>query len=75
MKPIKILYRLICLQLPGTLLMLPGLAAGPQPEQDSGRAGNGLQVLYDFSLSAGPVVKDRSGAGKPINLTIAGINS
>ena len=75
MKPTKILCRLSCLQLPATLLMLTMLAAAPQPEQDSGRARNGLQVLYDFGLSAGPVVKDRSGAGKPINLTIAGANS
>ncbi|MCH2585004.1 MAG: hypothetical protein MK138_09570, partial [Planctomycetes bacterium] len=75
MKPTKTLYLLSCLQLPASLLMVTILAAGPQSEQDSGRARHGLQVLYDFALSAGPVVKDRSGAGKPVNLTIAGNNS
>jgi len=71
----KILYRLLLLQLTGGFLLLSPLQASPQAEQDDGRARSGLQVLYDFSLSSGPVVKDRSGAGKPINLTIVGINS
>ena len=68
MKPTKILYRLSCLQLPATLLMVTMLAASPQSEQDSERARHGLQVLYDFALSAGPVVKDRSGI-KILDLT------
>ena len=75
MKPIKPLSRLSCLLLPAGLLMVTMLAAAPQSEQDSERTRHGLQVLYDFALSAGPVVRDRSGAGKPVNLTIAGNNS
>ena len=72
MKPMKILYRLLLLQLTGGFLLLSPLQASPQAEQDDGRTGSGLQVLYDFSLSAGPVVKDRSGAGRPIDLVIGG---
>jgi hypothetical protein len=45
--------------------------------QDSGdvtrssRVTSGLQVLYDFASPSGAVVHDRSGAGKPINLSIS----
>ena len=56
MKPMKILYRLLCLQLAGGFLFCPALQATPQSAQDSGRVSSGLQVLYDFALSAGPVV-------------------
>ncbi len=72
MKPMKILYRLLLLQLTGGILLLAPLQASPQAEQDAERARSGLQVLYDFNLSAGPVVKDRSGAGRPIDLAISG---
>ena len=34
------------------------------------RSGDGLVALYDFRLAKGNVVKDRSGAGQPLNLTI-----
>jgi mono/diheme cytochrome c family protein len=71
-KPMKILYRLLLLQLTGGFLLLSPLQAAPQDEQDDGRVKSGLQVIYDFSLSAGPVVKDRSGAGRPVDLVIAG---
>lgn len=35
------------------------------------RTTSGLQVLYDFDSSGGNLVKDRSGAGQPIDLQIA----
>lgn len=37
---------------------------------DTGRVRDGLQVLYDFRDSDGNLVKDRSGAGKSIDLRI-----
>ncbi len=45
--------------------------------QDSGdvtrssRVTSGLQVLYDFASPSGAVIHDRSGVGKPINLSIS----
>ncbi len=36
-----------------------------------GRVRSGLQALYDFRGTSGPVVKDRSGAGAPVDLKIA----
>ena len=41
-----------------------------QPNR-SFRVRNGLQVLYDFASSSGPLVQDRSGVGQPINLRIS----
>ncbi|MEC9032089.1 MAG: LamG-like jellyroll fold domain-containing protein, partial [Planctomycetota bacterium] len=75
MKPMKFPYRLLLLQLTGALLLLAPLKANPQAEQSVGRTRSGLQVLYDFNLSTGPVVKDRSGAGSSIDLVISGSNS
>ncbi|MCZ6795208.1 MAG: DUF1592 domain-containing protein [Planctomycetota bacterium] len=34
------------------------------------RTRSGLQVLYDFSSPSGPIVKDRSGVGTPVDLRI-----
>lgn len=39
-----------------------------------GRVTSGLQVLYDFS-GTGPVVEDRSGVGKPLNLRIGNMSA
>ncbi|MEC8973771.1 MAG: DUF1592 domain-containing protein [Verrucomicrobiota bacterium] len=36
----------------------------------AGRSGDGLVALYDFRLAKGNVVKDRSGAGQPLDLKI-----
>ena len=35
------------------------------------RSRSGLLALYDFSSSEGPVIKDRAGKGRPLDLTIA----
>jgi hypothetical protein len=49
------------------------LVAGPAVAQESaaGGASQGLVVLYDFASTDGPVVKDVSGVGQPLDLTIA----
>ena len=39
-----------------------------------GRVSSGLQVLYDFQ-GDGPVVEDRSGVGKPLNLRIGDMSA
>ena len=36
----------------------------------AGRSSDGLVVLYDFRLAKGGIVRDRSGAGQPLNLKI-----
>ena len=41
----------------------------------SAQDGAGLEALYDFSSSSGPVVKDRSGKGKPVDLKIANVKA
>ncbi len=43
-------------------------------EQDEGRVTDGLVVLYEFDERAGEVVKDKSGVGDPLNLTISDMN-
>lgn len=42
----------------------------PVPVHAVDRATNGLQSLYDFTEARGNVVRDRSGVGQPIDLTI-----
>ncbi|MCP4812872.1 MAG: LamG domain-containing protein, partial [Planctomycetaceae bacterium] len=37
------------------------------------RVTKGLQVLYDFRVSSGPLIKDYSGNGKPIDLRIGNL--
>ncbi len=39
------------------------------------RVRSGLQALYDFSSTSGPIVKDRSGAEQPVNLRISNLKS
>ena len=46
-----------------TTLALAGAASAD-------RATKGLQVLYDFQSPSGDIIKDRAGAGKPIDLKI-----
>jgi len=58
----------ICCQLAAGLA-LAGLAK-PVGVFAAERSGDGLVALYDFRLAKGNVVKDRSGAGQPLNLTI-----
>ena len=58
----------ICCQLAAGLA-LAGLAK-PVGVFAAERSGDGLVTLYDFRLAKGNVVKDRSGAGQPLNLTI-----
>ncbi|HKS36352.1 MAG TPA: LamG-like jellyroll fold domain-containing protein [Verrucomicrobiae bacterium] len=43
--------------------------------QGAGRASDGLQVLYNFSSPGGAIVKDRSGAGEPLDLRITDTNA
>ena len=43
-------------------------------EQEEGRVTDGLVVLYEFDEGAGEVVKDKSGVGEPLNLTISDMN-
>ena len=48
---------------------IPASAQPPTtPDPASLRVRQGLQVLYDFSATSGPLVKDRSGVGKPIDV-------
>ncbi len=51
-----------------------GQAPGPATVQLY-RTTRGLQVLYDFASVSGPLVKDRSGNGKPINLQIRNLQA
>ncbi len=39
------------------------------------RTASGLQVLYDFRSDKGPLVKDRSGVGEPLDLRIENLKS
>ncbi|PHS19028.1 MAG: hypothetical protein COA78_01300 [Blastopirellula sp.] len=63
-----------CLTSIAVLLLITGLLldAGSACAQSSsaGRVQNGLLVLYDFSSESGPIVKDRSGVGRPVDLKI-----
>ena len=71
MKPSLLLFLLwvsFCV-LPDAL----SFTAAAEPEGE--RVKTSLQVLYDFSSTSGPIIKDRSGAGKPVNLVIGGANS
>lgn len=43
--------------------------------QAASRATDGLQVLYVFGSADGAIVKDRSGAGAPVNLRIGDLNA
>ena len=50
----------------------PKPAHQPKTPSVSGqRVARGLQVLYDFAETQGKTVRDRSGIGKPLDLTIA----
>jgi hypothetical protein len=51
----------------GTCILLIGFSA---TEAGAERTDEGLLVLYDFASADGTLVKDRSGAGSPINLRI-----
>ncbi len=51
-----------------TLLVIGLWSATPVSAE--GRVSNGLQALYDFSEGEGKTVHDRSGVGKPLDLTI-----
>ena len=53
---------MVCLFLAGLVRPLGTWAAG--------RSSDGLVVLYDFRLAKGDIVRDRSGAGQPLNLKI-----
>jgi hypothetical protein len=57
-----------------TAIRAAGQPPGPATVQLS-RATSGLQVLYDFQSASGPLVKDRSGNGKPINLQIKNLQA
>ena len=50
-------------------LILAGLVR-PFGMWAAGRSSDGLVVLYDFRLAKGGIVRDRSGAGQPLNLKI-----
>ena len=50
-------------------LILAGLVR-PLGMWAAGRSSDGLVVLYDFRLAKGGIVRDRSGAGQPLNLKI-----
>ena len=54
-------------------LLLFGVESGAQDSEtrQRTRVRSGLQVLYNFDSSSGPVIEDQSGVGKPINLRIA----
>ena len=39
------------------------------------RATSGLQVLYDFNSSSGPIVRDQSGVGDPLDLKISNLKA
>jgi len=45
------------------------LAAADEPV-DITRTRSGLQSLYDFSDASGPIIKDRAGVGRPVDLRI-----
>ena len=50
--------------------------ASPSPSaEENARLMNGLLALYNFSSSNGPIVKDRSGVGVPVDLHITTIRS
>ena len=51
----------------GTCILLIGFCAA---EGGAERTNEGLLVLYDFASAEGTLVKDRAGAGKPIDLRI-----
>ena len=42
---------------------------------DRRRSGEGLLALYDFRETDGPLVKDRSGVGEPLDLRIADLKA
>ncbi|SVB95994.1 uncharacterized protein METZ01_LOCUS248848, partial [marine metagenome] len=50
-------------------LFLVGLAR-PIGAWSAERSAEGLVVLYDFRLAKGSIVRDRSGAGQPLDLKI-----
>ena len=68
--------RLLLFLLSTAFYMLPAaLSSTAAAEPEGERVKTSLQVLYDFSSTSGPIIKDRSGAGKPVNLVIGGANS
>ncbi|SVB78346.1 uncharacterized protein METZ01_LOCUS231200, partial [marine metagenome] len=58
---------MVCLFLAGLVRPLGTWAAG--------RSSDGLVVLYDFRLAKGGIVRDRSGAGQPLDLTIENLKN
>ena len=54
-----------------TLLSVAQSAPAQSEPGYTGRVPTDLQVLYDFQSDTGDIVKDRSGAGTPIDLRIA----
>lgn len=45
-------------------------ATNDEEPDDLERVTKGLQLLYDFSGTSGPKIRDRSGVGQPLDLTI-----
>ncbi len=68
-QPLSIVMRASRLILPAWALIsiLAGVGSSQAPAQ---RATRDLQALYDFSSASGPVIKDRSGTGQPIDLRL-----
>ncbi len=51
----------------------PDVPDKPPKTVESPRVTRGLQVFYDFNETTGPKVRDRSGIGEPLDLTIGNI--
>jgi hypothetical protein len=54
-------------------LLVAAPVAGADPASE--RTRNGLQALYDFSASEGPLVKDVAGVGQPLDLRIGDLQA
>jgi hypothetical protein len=50
----------------------PTVTLAPTTAPTATRVSAGLQVLYDFKENGGSTIHDRSGAGAPLDLTLAG---
>lgn len=57
------------------LVLWVGLTSILPADETPQRTREGLLVLYDFADDRGPVVKDRAGVGKPVNLEIADLEA
>ncbi|MHC4995194.1 MAG: DUF1592 domain-containing protein [Planctomycetota bacterium] len=59
-----------------TLVGVPGvIVAQENTDGQPQRVGNGLQSLYNFNAPRGGIVKDRSGVGDPVDLTITNLDN